>query len=109
MTEEANSDATDRRAHLRDLADEVAEHDSVADAWLAKSFTDRLFVVDLEPDADLPPEIPERLAEHDLSGANEVYDVGDESQSFSGAVAGANRHQFVDVRTRGDHQSYVVE
>jgi hypothetical protein len=99
----------DRETRLRDLADEVCAYDAVADAWLAKSFTDRLFVVDLEPDATLPDELPDRLAEYDLYGANEVYDVSDDSRSFSGAVAGANRHQFVDVRTRGDHQSYVLE
>lgn len=100
---------TDRETRLRDLADEVCEYEGVTDAWLAKSFTDLLFVVDLEPGTDLPEEIPELLAEHDCYGANEVYDVGEDSQSFSGAVAGANRHQFVDVRTRGEHQSYVVK
>jgi hypothetical protein len=97
----------DRRTRLRALADDLCAHDAVADAWLAKSFTDRLFVVDPEPDADMPAEIPERLAAHDLYGANEVYDV--DEGSFAGVVAGANRHQFVDVCTRGDHQSYVLE
>ena len=99
----------DREAQLRDLADRVSDHDAVADAWLAKSFTDRLLVVDLVADRALPPAIPELLAEHDCYGANDVYDVPDDSGSFSGAVAGGNRHQFVDVRTRGDHQSYVLE
>ncbi|WP_246988117.1 hypothetical protein [Halorientalis marina] len=109
MTDGEHSDAADREARLRDLADDLRDHDEVADAWLAKSFTDRLFVVDLEPDATLPDELPDRLAEYDLYGANEVYDVSEDSRSFSGAIAGANRHQFVDVRTRGDHQSYVLE
>jgi len=97
----------ERRARLRALADEICTHEAVTDAWLAKSFGDRLFVVDLAPAADLPAEIRERLAAHDLAGANEVYDV--DEGSFAGVVAGANRHQFVDVRTRGDHQSYVLE
>lgn len=107
MSSDASSD--DRTARLRDLATAVRDHEAVADAWLAKSFTDRLFVVDLEPGADLPPGVVDRLAAHDLRGANEVYDVDEEAGSFAGAVAGANRHQFVDVRTRGDHRSYVLE
>lgn len=97
----------DRRDRLEALAQDICTHDAVADAWLAKSFTDRLFVVDLEPEADMPAAIHERLAAHDLYGANEVYDV--DEGSFAGVVAGVNRHQFVDVRTRGDHQSYVLE
>jgi hypothetical protein len=49
------------------------------------------------------------LAEYDLVGANEVYGEGDVEVSFAGAVGDATRHQFADVRTRGDHQSYIVE
>jgi uncharacterized protein CbrC (UPF0167 family) len=105
----SDAEADDRAVRLRELADELCDHEAVADAWLAKSFTDRLFVVDLEPDADLPAEVVDRLAAHDCYGANEVYDVDEDAGSFAGAVAGANRHQFVDVRTRGDHRSYVLE
>jgi hypothetical protein len=124
VTDREHSDAADRAARLRDLADDRRAHEAVADAWLAKSFTDRLLAVDLKPDASLPDELPARLAEDALyrqnspsasglgpeaaHGANEVYDVSEDSRSFSGTIAGANRHQFVDVRTRGDHQSYVL-
>jgi hypothetical protein len=39
-----------------------------------------------------------------------VYDTDAGDASFAGAVGDdTTRHQFVDVRTRGDHQSYVVE
>jgi hypothetical protein len=99
----------DRTAELRQLAADLREREVVADAWLAKSFTDRLFVVDLTTDAGVPEDIRERLHEHDLYGANDVYDTGEGDESFAGAVGDATRHQFVDVQTRGDHQSYVVE
>ena len=33
----------------------------------------------------------------------------DEQGSFAGAVGDATRHHFVDVQTRGAHQSYVVD
>jgi hypothetical protein len=109
LTTTGDAGPDDRATRLRELADEVCEHAAVTDAWLAKSFTHRLFVVDLEPDADLPDAVAERLAENDLYGANEVYDVDEVAGSFAGAVADANRHQFVDVRTRGDHRSYVLD
>lgn len=32
-----------------------------------------------------------------------------EDPSFAGDVGDAERHKFVDVLTRGDHQSYVCE
>jgi hypothetical protein len=97
----------DRKTELRTLASRLREHDSVHDAFLAKSFTDRLVVVDVGENESLPPEIHELLAEHDLRGANEVYGDGEERVSFAGAVGEAIRHQFVDLWTRGDHQSYV--
>lgn len=100
---------TDRETELRTLATAVCECDVVEDAWLAKSFTDRLFVVDLQQGADVPDELQRRLAEHDLYGTHKVYGTNERDASFVGTVSGVNRHQFVDVRTRGDHQSYVVE
>ncbi|MFB6083230.1 MAG: hypothetical protein ABEJ94_03170 [Halorientalis sp.] len=101
----------DRTAELRQLAADLRERETVVDAWLAKSFTDRLLVVDLRTDADVPEDIRERLHDHDLYGANEVYDTDERDASFAGTVGDddATRHQFVDVRTRGDHQSYVVD
>jgi hypothetical protein len=100
---------TDRQAELRSLAGELRERDIVADAFLAKSFTDRLLIIDLQQDGALPTDIVTTLRTHDLVGANEVYSQSDRDVSFAGSVGGTTRHQFVDVRTRGDHQSYVVE
>lgn len=100
---------TDRGAELRRLVARLSEREAVEDAYLAKSFTDRLLVVDLRAGASVPPDLVALLAEHDLYGANEVYDREGTDRSFMGSVGGANRHHFVDVRTRGDHQSYVVE
>lgn len=100
---------TEREAELRRLAATIREHDSVADAFLAKSFTDRLLVVDLQSDGELPSAVVASLRDHDLRGANEVYGAGSDDASFAGTVGDGTRHQFVDVRTRGDHQSYVAE
>ncbi len=99
----------DRETELRALAASVSDHPAVVDAWVAKSFTDRMVVVDVRAGADLPTEIGARLAAHDLRGANDVYDTGAGDDSFAGTAKGAARHQFVDTRTRGEHQSYVVE
>jgi hypothetical protein len=100
---------TDRDAELRSLASELRERDAVADAFLAKSFTDQLLVLDLQQDGAVPSDIVESLRDHDLVGANEVYGEDGSDVSFAGTVGDTARHQFVDVRTRGDHQSYVVE
>jgi hypothetical protein len=91
---------TDREAELRRLATTLREHDAVADAFIAKSFTDRLLIVDIQRGDSIPRRLVESISDHDLVGAN---------VSFAGAVGDETRHQFVDVRTRGDHQSYVVE
>ena len=97
----------DRETELRTVAERLRTHDAVDDAFLAKSFTDQLLVVDVAGDG-LPEEVIDRLAAHDLHGVNEVY--GDDgTRSFAGRVGEGTRHQFVDVRTRGDHQSYVVD
>jgi hypothetical protein len=100
---------TEREAELRSLAGTLCEYDAVADAFLAKSFTDRLLILDLQRDGPLPSEIAETLSDHDLEGANEVYGETGNDVSFAGSVGDTTRHQFVDVRTRGDHQSYVVD
>jgi hypothetical protein len=102
---------TDRGAELRDLAAEVADEPAVADAWLAKSFTDRVLVVTVESGATLPEAVRERLAAHDLRGTNEVYDTDGPDPSAMGAAGTdeGQRHRFVDTRTRGEYQSYVVD
>jgi len=98
-----------RESELDRLLDQAKAYDVVDDAWLAKSFTDRLFVVALHGDAPFPDDLERLLAEHDLLGCNEVYELGGEDHSFVGNLCGGNRHHFVDVRTRGEHQSYVVD
>ncbi|MFB6142431.1 MAG: hypothetical protein ABEJ30_03710 [Halorientalis sp.] len=100
---------SDREATLRRLAAEVDDHDAVNDAFLAKSFTDLLLVVDAA--GEVPPSLRERLADHGLRPAGEVYEEGaaGEARSAVGDVGDGTRHQFVDVETRGEHQSYVVE
>jgi len=101
---------SDRTERLRDLADDLAAHEAVADAFLAKSFTDRLLILDVRSDADLPEAVVERLEAHDLRGAEGVYgDDAAATRSAVGEVGEATRHHFVDVQPRGAHQSYVVE
>ena len=100
---------TERENELRCLASELREHDVVTDAFLAKSFTDHLLIVDIQCGESIPRDIVESLQDNDLVGANEVYGDSGADVSFAGSVGTATRHQFVDVLTRGDHQSYVVE
>lgn len=102
---------TDRTERLRDLADELAAREDVADAFLAKSFTDRLLILDVRSDGDVPEAVVDRLEAHDLRGAEGVYGDGDDedARSVVGDVGDGTRHHFVDVRTRGAHQSYVVD
>jgi len=97
---------TDREAELRDLVAELRDHEAVDDAFLAKSFTDRLVIVDVADGDAVPADVRERLAAHDVRGSEAVYEEG---RTFTGDVGDAGRHHFVDVRTRGDHQSYVVD
>lgn len=100
---------TDREAKLQALIEVLCEYDPVDDAFVAKSFTDRLVVVDLHQDEPLPETVEQSLREYGLCGANAVYATGDTDQSFAGIVGNGTRHQFVDMQTRGDHQSYVVD
>ena len=82
----------------------------MTDAWAAKSFTDRLFVVEVSPEATLPETVRGRLHEHDLREANEVYEMGGTAGAdFAGDLADGRRYRFVDTRDRGELQSYVVE
>lgn len=98
-----------RTETLRTLAKRVREHEAVRDAWLAKSFTDRILVVDLNTTDQFPTELESELADHGLIGVNDVYDTEDSTASSMGTLDEGTRHQFVDVETRGDHQSYVLE
>lgn len=99
---------TDREAELHRLAGELRDHETIDDAFLAKSFTDHHLIVDVSDDT-VPEDVTKRLAEHDLYGADGVY--GDETgdRSFAGTVGDGTRHHFVDVRTRDSHRSYVVD
>jgi hypothetical protein len=100
---------TDRESTLRELASRAREYDAVADAFLAKSFTDRMIVVDLCGADAVPEELVALLEANGCYGANEVYDRDAEDGSSAGTVDGADRHEFVDTETRGDHRSYVVD
>ncbi|AZH25961.1 hypothetical protein [Haloplanus aerogenes] len=99
---------TDREAELRQLVAELREHEAVDDAFLAKSFTDRLVIVDIGDGEGVPAEVTDRLAQYDVREPDEA-DGFDAGGSFAGDVGNATRHHFVDVRTRGSHQSYVVD
>jgi len=101
---------TERASALRRLAAELRERDDVDDAFLAKSFTDRLLIVDVSPGGPIPDDVEQSLAAHDLRAADEVYGDGEDgTYPGLGDVGDATRHHFVDVQTRGSHQSYVVD
>lgn len=100
---------SDRESALEDLATRLRGYDGVSDAFIAKSFTDRHLILDLEAGAAMPPEIRELLAEYDLRGSNAEYDTEADDPSYAGDLDDGTRHQFVDTRTRGDHQSSVVD
>jgi len=100
---------TDRRERLRELADDLAERDDLGDAYVAKSFTDRLFVVEVPADRSIPGAVTDRLAEHDVYPASEVYEDGDRPQVPFAGADGHDQYRFVDVRSRGELQSYVVD
>lgn len=99
----------DRRADLKALIERLEEHDDVRDAWLAKSFTDRLLVVETAPDSDLPPTVEQTLLDANLRGADEVYDADAADAAYAGQLADGKRYRFVDCECRGELQSYVVD
>ncbi|MFB6131288.1 MAG: hypothetical protein ABEJ28_10755 [Salinigranum sp.] len=92
----------DRESELRSVAATVREYDVVEAAFTAKSFTDRLLIVDLRRGGRVPDEVREFLAERGLRGANDVYGSDADDPSLSGDVGAGTRHQFVDVEARGD-------
>ncbi|WP_459192161.1 hypothetical protein [Halosimplex sp. J119] len=100
----------ERAAELSALADRLPEREGVRDAWTAKSFTDRLFVVEIPEAGSLSEDLRWTLHEHDLREANEVYEVdGVEDADYAGDLSDGRRYRFVDVQSRGEMQSYVVE
>jgi len=98
----------DRERELRELAEDIAASDGVSDAWLAKSFTDLLLVIEVA-DGAVPDDLVETLADRGLVGYNEFHDVSADDPATAGTVAGGDRYRFVDRRSRGTQQSYVVE
>lgn len=99
----------ERERDLRALAEECTDRPGVADAWVAKSFTDLLFVVEGPAGASLPDGLREELAAHDLVGYNEAYDVPAPDPAMAGDLPDRDRYRFVDIASRGTQQSYVVE
>lgn len=99
----------ERETELRQLAERLCDRDCIVDAWTAKSFTDRLFVVEVETGSDIPAHVREELVDHGLHGYNEVHDVSVADEAFAGQLERGDRYQFVDMRERGQLQSYVVE
>lgn len=100
---------SDRAAELRALAAEIASREDVQDAWTAKSFTDRLLVVETPAEEALPASVEHRLRDHDCRGADDVYGMdGVDGPGFAGDLADGRRYRFVDVQSRGELQSYVV-
>lgn len=100
---------SDRREELKALAEELAERGDVQDAWLAKSFTDRLFIVEVPPEAELPAAVKSTLSDAGLRGADEVYDADGPDAGYAGHLEESHRYRYVDCETRGDLQSYVVD
>lgn len=68
---------SDRRAQLVTVTKRLSGYDAVTEAFLAKNFTDRLLIIDVETGED------------------------NRHQAAVGGVGGATRHHFVDAQTRG--------
>jgi hypothetical protein len=100
---------SDRKSTLEDLATALESRRAVAGAWTAKSFTDRLLVVELADDRPLPEPVAAAIEAHNLAPYNKYHDVPAPDMAGAGAVDGARRYRFVDVASRGTLQSYVVE
>jgi len=97
-----------REQAVRRLAERVAATDAVSDAWVAKSFTDLLLVVEVE-EGPVPDHLVETLADEGLVGYNELHGVTAEDPASVGGLADGDRFRFVDRQSRGTQQSYVVE
>jgi hypothetical protein len=100
---------SDRATELRALAEEISKRDGVQNAWTAKSFTDRLFVVEVPAGETIAEAVEEKITAHGCAGAQDVYEMaGADDPAFAGELEEGRRYRFVDVETRGEHQSYVV-
>jgi hypothetical protein len=99
----------DRERELRALAEEVTAVEGVVDAWTAKSFSDRLFVVEVEAGEELPESVRAELADRDLEGANRAFGIGAEDDAFVGEAGRGERYRFLDTAARGTLRSYVVD
>lgn len=99
---------SDRTVTLRQLSAELRDHGAVDDAFLAKSFTDRLMIIDINSDNAIPADVMDRLNKHDLHIADSVYGENG-GNLFASNVDDGTRYHFVDIQTRGSHQSYVVD
>lgn len=99
---------SNRRETLQRIASDLLAYDCIDDAFLAKSFTDRLLILDVEQDEAIPDPVIETLREHNLRGIESVYGEDSDAHSVVGNVGNVTRHHFVDVQTRGSHQSHVV-
>jgi hypothetical protein len=99
---------TDRKLELQQLVVDLTDHEGVVDAFVAKSFTDRLVILDTR-NGTVPEAVRERHGAHECYGSETVYGDDEDGPAFAGTVGDATRHHFVAVETRGAHQSSVVE
>ena len=100
---------TDRQADLQALVERCQRREGVLDAWLAKSFTDLLVVVEVPDDESVPEDVLDDLAAHGLVGYNEVHEVSAADAASAGDLPDRERYRFVDLDSRGTQQSYVVD
>ncbi|MDS0284423.1 hypothetical protein [Haloarcula onubensis] len=77
---------TDRERQIRELVADIRTHETVDDAFLAKSFTDRLLILDINGTDGIPEEIVARLRERDFYSAETVYDKSGNHTSDFGDV-----------------------
>jgi hypothetical protein len=100
------SGMTAREAQLQRLAGRLSARPDVANAFTAKHFTDRLFVLEIEASATIPEDLTELLRDHDLPPASEVYGDGETQVAFAGS-GDRQQYRFVDTQSRGRPQSLV--
>ncbi|MFB6105535.1 MAG: hypothetical protein ABEJ70_01050 [Halobacteriaceae archaeon] len=93
-----------RRDTLERVAADVEAHEAVVDAWVAKSFTDRVLFVEVPAGDPVPSGVVDTLNDHGLEGVNHAYGIdgtADEESSFAGEHGGLVQHRFLDVVSRG--------